>query len=128
MDQYIFNEHDIKKVIFGYGAIRFSATGRVLSLIEIKPPVGPGGQVLTADGQKVGEWEDTGRRIDIMFKDFDEVKECERWLDQIEAGNLKSFVYKNVHFDFTKFHESALDLMRLGLKWVYLGICQLLAC
>ena len=128
MDQFIFNEYEIKKVVFGYGAIRFSVCGQVLTLIEIKPPVGAGTRILDDNYEKIGDWEDTGRRISIMFNNFEEVKECEHWLDQIEAGNLRSFVFKDVLFDYTTFHESGLAIMRRGLDLVKLGLCMLSAC
>ena len=128
MDQFIFNEHEVKKVIFGYGAIRFRTTCNVLSLIEIKPPVGAGTKILDDSYEKIGEWEDTGRQISIVFNNFDEVKECEHWLDQIEAGNLRRFVFKNVLFDYTTFHESGLPMMRRSLHTVKMGLCWLSAC
>lgn len=128
MDQFIFNECEVKKVIFGYGAIRFSTACNVLSLIEIKPPVGAGTRIFDDNYEKIGEWEDTGRRISIMFNNFDEVNECERWLDHIEAGNIRSFVFKDVLFDYTTFHESGLTLMRRGLHYVKIGLCMLSAC
>jgi hypothetical protein len=128
MDQYIFNEHEVKKVIFGYGAVRFSVNSQVLTLIEIKPPVGAGTRIFDDNYEKIGDWEDTGRRISIMFNNFDEVKKCEHWLDQIEAGNLRSFAFKDVIFDYTTFHESGLILMRRGLHYVKMGLCLLTAC
>lgn len=128
MDQFIFNDYEVKKVVFGYGAIRSSTNSNVLSLIEIKPPVGAGTQILDDSYDKIGEWEDTGRRISLVFKNFDEVKECEHWLDQIEAGNLRSFVFKDVLFDYTTFHESGVTLMREALRYVKMGLCLLSAC
>lgn len=128
MDQFIFNDNEVKKVVFGYGAIRFDVHSQVLTLIEIKPPVGAGTRIFDDNYEKIGEWEDSGRRISIMFNNFDEVAECERLLDHIEAGNLRSFVFKDVIFDYTTFHESGLTLMRRGLYWVKQGLCLLSAC
>lgn len=128
MDQFIFNDSENKKVIFGYGAIRFEVHDQVLSLIEIKPPVGAGTTIFTDSFEKIGEWEDSGRLINIIFNGFDEVKKCENWLDQVEAGNCQYFVFKGITFDFTAFHESGLRLMRRGLERVKMGLCLLSAC
>lgn len=128
MDQFIFNEEKVKKVVFGYGAIRFAVNDQVLRLIEIKPPVGPGTFIFDDNYQKIGDWEDTGRSINILFNNFDEVKECEHWLDQVEAGNIKSFVFKDIIFDYNVFHESGIAIMRRGLQRVKLGLCLLSAC
>lgn len=128
MEQYIFNDGELKKVVFGYGAIRFKTAMQVLYLIEIKPPVGPGTIILDDNYNKIGTWEDTGRQISIMFNSFAEVEACEQLLDQVESGALKSFTFKGITFDYTTFHESGLALMRRGLDLVKLGICMLSAC
>jgi hypothetical protein len=128
MDQFIFDDGDTKRVVFGYGAIRFSTVYQIITLQEIKLPVGAGSRIFTDDHQKVGDWEDTGRSVSMVFNSFDEVKECENWLDQVEAGNCKTFLFKDIIFDYTTFHESGLQLMRKALKRVQRGLCLLSAC
>lgn len=128
MEQFIFNDSTDKRVIFGYGAIRFSTFSNSISLIEIRPPQGAGTQILSNTGEKIGEWEDTGRCLTIYFGSLTEVDECERWLDQVEAGNIQTFTFKGVFFDYTKLHESGLSIMRSALKRARFGIYSLMAC
>jgi hypothetical protein len=128
MDQFIFEEEDVKRVVFGYGAIRFSTIYQILTLNEIRPPVGAGTRIFTDDYQKVGDWEDTGRSVSMVFNSFDEVKECENWLDQVEAGNCKTFLFKDIIFDYANFHMSGISLFRDALKRVQRGLCLLSAC
>ena len=123
--------NETKTLYFGYGGIRVSATGNVISFQGIAPPVGAGNIIFDCNGGdmlKVGDWEYTGSGIFIALKDLDEVNLLRDLLTKVECNEHGTFTFKEVTFDFTSYDPASIRIVRAGIDLAALGVVRLIAC
>lgn len=119
---------ETKTCIFGYGGIK---VGVILQMIEfkgIKPPVGTGTKIFDKEGNKIGNWEYTGSRLNILFDTMTEIKTVCDLLSEIEKNQGGSFTFKGITFDFARYEQASMDIVKSVMEDVKLGVLRLIAC
>ena len=119
---------DTKTCVFGYGAIDVCVTCQIILFSEIKLPVGAGTKIWNNDGTKLGDWEFTGNKIYVVCSTLDEVNNLANMLKEVEAGNISSFEYGGVTFDFTMYKQESMNVVKNAVTWVRLNILRVMAC
>lgn len=119
---------ETKTCFFGYGGIAVATFFQILILKGIKPPMGAGTQIIDYNGTKIGDWEHTGSKLNVLFNTLDETQEVCNMLDDIENNKGGSFEFKGVVFDFTTYEQASVKALREAMKNVKRGIVLSLAC
>ena len=119
---------DTNTCIFGYGGIDVGVIGQTIIFKGIKPPQGAGTRIWNNDRTKVGEWEYTGSQISVLFKTMDEIETVCDCLKSIEKNQGGSFKIKDVTFDFMKYEQASMNIVKTAMRDVRLNILQIMAC
>ena len=119
---------ETKTCIFGYGGIRAEVIMQYLQLKSIRPPMGAGTQIFDKEGNKIGDWEDTGSKLHILFNTMTEIKTVCDLLSEIEKNQGGSFTFKGITFDFTRYEQVSMNIVKHAMEKVKFGMTQLIAC
>lgn len=114
--------------IFGYGGIDVGVIGQTIIFKGIKPPQGAGTRIWNNDGTKVGEWEYTGSQISVSFNTMDEIELVYKWLNDIEVASCGVCHFNGVTFDFMKYEQASMNVVKTAMRDVRLNILQIMAC
>ena len=117
--------------VFGHGGILVHALYLYSSTITfkgIKPPQNVGAMVIDGDGNKVGEWEYTGESIPLTFKTINEVLSLEDMLKDVEERKINTFTFKGINFDFTKYDQVSMDIVKRAVRVVGRNLMLAVAC
>lgn len=119
---------ETKTCFFGYGGIIVSARFHSMYLIGIKPPIGSGSKLKDSDGNKIVDWDYTGSKLSVLFDTLDEVKEFYNMLDSIKTKKGGFFEFKGVIFDFNKYEEVSVEIVRDIVDMIKREIFRVSAC
>ena len=115
--------------IFGYGGINVGVISQTIIFKGIKPPQGAGTKIWNDDcTEKIGEWDYTGSTISILFKTMDEIKTVCDCLKNIEENQGGLFKFKDVTFDFMKYEQESMNIVKTAMRDVRLNMLQIMAC
>ena len=117
---------ETRTCVFGYGGIRVGVRLQMLDFAGIRPPVGAGTQIFGKDGSKIGDWEYTGSHLGIMFHNMIEIKAVCARLDEIEKNRGGSFTFNGITFDFTKYEQASMDVVKSAMEDVKLNVLRLI--
>ena len=126
LKNYIARENKI--CIFGYGAIDIGVSSTFIIFHEIKPPQGAGTRIWNKDGTKVGNWEHTGKKITLHIESLSEVTMLVNLITAIEESRGNSFTFKGVTFDFTKYEQASINVVKTAINDLRLNMLMLIAC
>lgn len=119
---------ETKTCIFGYGGIRVEAIMQYLQFKGIKPPMGAGTHIFDEKGNKIGDWEDTGSKLCILFNAMTEIKIMCDLLDEVEKNHGGVFVFKGITFNFMKYEQASMDVVKSAIEKVKFSMTRLMAC
>ena len=117
-----------KTCVFGYGGIHVSVLMQRIECYSIKPPLGAGTKILDKDGNKIGDWEYTGNQLNVLFNTITEFKEMCSLLSEIETNKGGTFTFKGITFDFTKYEQESMNIVKQAMRFVELNFIRLMAC
>lgn len=114
---------------FGYGGIDVGVIGQTIIFKGIKPPQGAGTKIWN-DGctEKIGDWEYTGSKISVSLKTMDEIETVCGCLKSVEENQGGSFKIKDVTFDFTKYEQASMNIVKSAIRYARLNMLQIMAC
>ena len=114
---------------FGYGGIDIGVIDQTIIFKGIKPPQGAGTRIWNVDcTEKIGDWEYTGSKISVSFKTMDEIKTVCDCLKSVEENQGGSFKIKDVTFDFTKYKQESMNVVKCAIGYAKLNMLQIMAC
>jgi hypothetical protein len=119
---------ETKTCIFGYGGIQVSTMMQMIVFKGIKPPMGAGTRILDKEGNKIGDWEYTGSTLTVLFDTMTEIKTVCDLLSEIEKNQGGSFTFKGITFDFTRYEQASMNIVKTGMGKVKIGLTRLMAC
>ena len=119
---------ETKTCFFGYGGIKVDANVRYLALYGIKPPVGAGTRILDNLGQKIGDWEYTGNNFLICFTSYEEANRVNNCLKEVEKNQGGTFKVDDITFDFTKYEQASVDIVREAMSFIIRNFLFCMAC
>ena len=119
---------ETKTCIFGYGGIRVDTVMQYLQFNGIKPPMGAGTRIFAANGDKIGDWEDTGSELHILFNTMTEVKTVCDLLSEIEKNHGGTFTFKGITFDFTRYEQASMNIVTYAMQKIKFYLTMLIAC
>lgn len=114
--------------IFGYGGIRVKPVMQYIHFYGIKPPVGAGTYILDENGNKIGDWEYTGSKLNVLFNTTEEIHTVNNLLSEIEKNKGGSFTFKGITFDFTTYEQASMNIMKSAMEHVTFALMRLIAC
>lgn len=113
---------------FGYGDIAVSFSLNVMILRGVKPPMECGATIISDDGIKMGDWEYTGQRVDIPFNNSHEMNMFTELLEDIETNRGGVFMFKGVKFDFTKYDQRSMVVVKSVIRRILANLLMAIAC
>ena len=114
---------------FGYGGIDVGVIGQTIIFKGIKPPQGAGTKIWNNGcTEKIGDWEYTGSKISVSLKTMDEFELLYKWLNDIEVALCGVCHFDGVTFDFMKYEQASMDVVKSAMKYVRLNMLQVIAC
>jgi hypothetical protein len=119
---------ETKTCIFGYGGIRVKSVMQYIYFYGIRPPVGAGTYILDEEGNKIGDWDYTGSKLNVLFNTAEEVHTVNNLLNEIEENQGGSFTFKGITFDFTTYEQASMNIMKSAMELVTLALMRLIAC
>ena len=119
---------ETKTAIFGYGGVKIDVCNRQLGLYGIKPPVGAGTKILDDLGQKIGDWEYTGENLLIWFTSYEDANRVFHCLKEIENTKGGTFKFNDITFDFTRYEQASMDLVKQAMNFIIKNFLVCMAC
>jgi hypothetical protein len=119
---------ETKTCFFGYGGVHVSVVCQSLRLYGIKPPVGAGTHIYDENGNKIGDWEHTVNNLYVLFNTMNEVNHVCDLLKAIEDSQGGSFTFKGVTFDFVKYEQASMEVVKSAMEMVRRNMVFLMAC
>lgn len=119
---------ETKTCIFGYGGIQVCTMMQMIVFKGIKPPMGAGTRILDEKRNKIGDWECTGSTLTVLFDTMTEIKIMCDLLDEVEKNQGGAFIFKGIAFDFTRYEQASMNIVKSAMGKVKLGLTRLMAC
>ena len=119
---------ETKTCIFGYGGIQVKTFLQMICFEGIKPPMGAGTRILDEEGNKIGNWEYTDSELTVLFNTMTEIKTVCDLLSEIEKNQGGSFTFKGITFDFTRYEQASMNIVKAAMENVKLNMLRLMAC
>ena len=110
-----------KTIYFGYGDVAVGSTMSHLIITPIKPPQEVGSDI------DMGNVEIMGEPIKFTFKAIKKVNELIDTLDAICPEN-NTLVFRGYTFDFSKYNEQSIKVIKKHLENIKTNMSLLIAC